>query len=140
LQNKGGGADCLSFVGEEDMVADEHGELEVSGRAGWPVRHRPQQAAMAASFWLAGDVARCYGAREGCWSELGAIRGAANGPGRAWGGAVKGRGGSGAARAKRALWLRPVHARQPFDEMPGRLIMLGCQRDLTGLLLRVLQA
>ena len=29
------------------------------------------------------------------------------------------------ARAKRALWARPAHARQVLDEMPARVIELG---------------
>ena len=29
------------------------------------------------------------------------------------------------ARAKRALWARPVHARQVLDEMPARVRELG---------------
>ena len=41
-----------------------------------------------------------------------------------WGEAIQGRGGPGAARAKRAFWARPVHARQPFDTMPEGYRML----------------
>ena len=35
------------------------------------------------------------------------------------------RGDSVCARAKRALWVRPEHAQQVFDEMPARSRELG---------------
>ena len=68
MQHRKGEGQLVVLAEEGDAIVDEHGELEVSGCARWPVRHRPQQAAVAASFWLAGDVTG-----EG-WQGLGASR------------------------------------------------------------------
>ena len=43
------------------------------------------------------------------------------------------RGGSVHARAKRALWARPEHARQAFGKMPGHARRLGWGWGLTRL-------
>ena len=48
-------------------------------------------------------------------------------------GAAVRRGGSVRARAKRALWARPEHARDVLDEMPGQPRVLEGGWQLTGL-------
>ena len=62
------------------------------------------------------------GAREGVERERASARfsGGAGGQGWVASGAAMRRGGSVRARAKRALWARPEHARDLLDEMPGR--------------------
>ena len=48
-------------------------------------------------------------------------------------GAAVRRGGSVRARAKRALWARPEHARDVFDDMPGQPRVREGGWQLTGL-------
>ena len=47
--------------------------------------------------------------------------------------AAVGRGDSVRARAKRALWARPEHARDVLDEMPGQPRVREGSWQLTGL-------
>ena len=106
----------------EDEVADEFALFQgqvASGRAsGGADMSRGCRAAVAASSWLAGDVARgclaCSGERESVW------RGSA-----VWAKPGARRGGSGAARAKRVLCSRPEHAWDVLDKMPGHARGLG---------------
>ena len=109
--------------GWRQELADERALLQ--GRAGERERlgrRRPEQgcrAAVAASSWLAGAVAR------GSWRV--AVRRGARGAALQIGpnpGAR--RGGSGVARAKRMLCSRPEHARNVLDKMPGHARGLGC--------------
>ena len=90
-----------------DTLVDElallQGQVARGRGSGGADLSRGCRAAMAASSWLAGDVARgclaCSGERESVW------RGSA-----VWAKPGARCGGSGAARAKRALWARPEHA------------------------------
>ena len=114
-------APCRGW-GWRQELADERALLQ--GRAGERERlggadmSRGCRAAVAASSWLAGDVARgclaCSGERESVW------RGSA-----VWEKPGARRGGSGAARAKRVLCSRPEHARNVLDKMPGHARGLG---------------
>ena len=58
---------------------------------------------------------------------------ASKGQGRDAARAAVRRGDSVRARAKRALWARPEHARDVFDEMPGQSRVLEGGWQLTGL-------
>ena len=83
----------------------------VSGRgSGGTDMSRGCRAAVAASSWLVGDVARgclvCSGERESGW------RGST-----VWAKPGARRGGSGAACAKRVLCSRPEHARNVLDKI-----------------------
>ena len=111
--------------GWRQELADERALLQ--GRAGERERlgrRRPEQgcrAAVAASSWLAGAVAR------GSWRV--AVRRGARGaalqsgpnPGARRGGSVHAR----ATRAKHALWVRPEHAHQVLGEMSVHATGLG---------------
>ena len=76
------------------------------------------RAAVAASSWLAGDVARGCLVCSGEWMRTGVAPQVS-----------KGQGPDAATRAhahaKRALWARPEHARDVLDKMPGHARGLG---------------
>ena len=108
-------APCQGW-GWRQELADERALLQ--GRAGERERlgrRRPEQgcrAAVAASSWLAGAVAR------GSW-RVAVIRGARGAALQSGPNPGARRGGSGAAHAKRALWARPEHAHQVLGKMPA---------------------
>ena len=79
--------------------------------------------------------AALQGARDGVERERASARfsGGAGGQGRVASGAAVRRGGSVRARAKRALWARPEHARNLLDEMPGQSRARGWGWQITGL-------
>ena len=84
------------------------------------------RAAVAASSWPAGDVARGGLARSGekgsAWRDA-AVWAKARGP------ACR----LGRVAAIGALWARPVHAQKVFDEMLGWPKLLGIKCKSTGL-------
>ena len=85
---------------------------EAAADAGVPPRALPAA--------LQGARAGVERGRASAW-----LSGGAGGQGRVASSVAVQRGGSVRARAKRALWARPEHARQVFDEMPARSTELG---------------
>lgn len=107
-----------------DEAADKLAKLQgAGGERGRLGRRRPEQgcrAAVAASPWLAGDAARLCLARSG-EGEHAARKGTRRaGYGRSRAGVSAGCDAAARAHARaiRALWARPVHARKVFDAMP----------------------
>ena len=107
-----------------DEAADKLAKLQgAGGERGRLGRRRPEQgcrAAVAASPWLAGDAARLCLARCGEGEHVARKGTRRAGCGRSRAGVSAGRDAAARAHARaiRALWARPVHARKVFDTMP----------------------
>ena len=102
------------FPGAAGALGGLGGAVHVRGSLPTPVCHQEL------CQWRCRETGVAWGV-----SERSAVQQWSRGQGRVALSAAVRRGGSVRARAKRALWARPEHARQVFDAMPARSRELG---------------